>query len=119
MSGTDLRTIKAFLLEQKGSILNKNNEFKSEQSSERSHFSDEAEAASEDFSLSISIHLHERDRKALFEIERALGKIEAGGYGECESCGDDIGLKRLQARPFAHLCVQCKEEQEDPRNYMN
>ncbi len=42
----------------------------------------------------------------------ALEKIEDGIYGECESCGEDIGMKRLEARPVAELCIDCKSEQE-------
>lgn len=113
------KTIKSFLLEQKALILNKSNAFKTEQSSERVTLSDEAEVASLDLSLHISINLHERDRMVLFQIETALAKLENGTYGECVSCGEPIGHKRLQARPFATLCIHCKEEQEDPRNYIN
>lgn len=119
MKSTDMRTIKAFLLEQKSAILNKTVEFKSENISARERLTEEAEAASLDVSLSLSIQLHERDRALLFQIDRALSRIEAGEYGECASCGDEISPLRLQARPFTHLCVQCKEDQEDPRNYLN
>ena len=113
------RTIKSFLLEQKALILNKSNAFKTEQSSERVALSDEAEVASLDLSMHISINLQERDRVVLFQIETALAKLENGTYGECVSCSEPIGDKRLQARPFATLCIHCKEEQEDPMNYIN
>lgn len=120
MSTTKMKAaFKSFLLEQKSLILNKSTEFKNEQSSERASLSDEAEVASLDLSLHISINLHERDRLVLYQIEKALAKLETGTYGDCESCGESIGYKRLQARPFATLCVHCKEEQEDPRNYVN
>jgi len=118
MNVSDLNFFKAYLLSQKSSILNKNHEFKSEQASEREIVSDEAEIASNDLSMTLSIHLHERDRSALYQIERALSKLEDGTYGQCESCADHIDPKRLQARPFASLCIICKEEQEDPR-YLN
>jgi DnaK suppressor protein len=48
----------------------------------------------------------------LQKIESALAKIEAGTYGTCLSCGEDIGLARLQARPVATLCIDCKAQQE-------
>lgn len=118
MNETDLNFFKSYLLTQKGSILNKNNEFKSEQASAREVVSDEAELASNDLSMNLSIHLHERDRSALYQIERALGKLEDGTYGQCESCADEIDPKRLKASPFSSLCIICKEEQEDPR-YLN
>lgn len=118
MNATDFSFFKSFLLDQKSSILNKTNEFKSEQAVERSHIPEEAEAASHDLSTTLSIHLHERDRMVLFQIDRALGKLEDGTYGQCESCGETIGVGRLKASPFATLCVSCKEEQEDPRNFL-
>lgn len=119
MNATDLRFFKAFLLTQKSMILNKSSEFRSEQCSERVPMSDEGELASAELTNSLSIHLHERDRSQLLMIERALGKIAEGTYGQCESCGTDIGDKRLKARPFATLCIECMEEREDPRNYLN
>ncbi|MEZ0393191.1 MAG: TraR/DksA family transcriptional regulator [Pseudobdellovibrionaceae bacterium] len=118
MNATDLMFFKNFLLDQKSSILNKSSEFKYEQALERVHISDEAEAASHDLSTNLSIHLHERDRMVLFQIDRALGKLEDGTYGQCEVCTETIGVGRLKASPFATLCVACKEEQEDPRHFL-
>jgi DnaK suppressor protein len=115
MNATDFSYFRTFLIEQKSSILNKTIEFKSEQAIERTHISEEAEAASHDLSTNLSIHLHERDRMVLFQIDRALGKLEEGTYGQCENCGEIIGFGRLKASPFATLCISCKEEQEDPR----
>lgn len=107
----ELEDLKESLLFQKGSILNKTHEFKAEQSSS-SIVADEAEVASIDISNNIAIHLHERDRTALYAIERALSKISDGTYGQCEACGDVIGSRRLKARPFTALCIDCMEEQE-------
>ncbi len=55
-----------------------------------------------------------RNREALFakKIDEAIGRITAGCFGECESCGEDIEMKRLEARPTATQCVSCKEESE-------
>jgi DnaK suppressor protein len=63
-------------------------------------------------SLAFQGRLRERERGLLAKIEEALQKIEQGVYGECESCGEEIGLKRLEARPVAELCIDCKSEQE-------
>lgn len=107
-------SLKESLLFQKSSILNKTNEFKKLQS-ESVQLSDEAEVASNDLSQNLSIHLHERDLNSLLLIEKALGKIAAGNYGECESCGDSIQPKRLQARPLATMCISCMEELEEEK----
>lgn len=111
----ELLTLKESMLTQKALILNKSHEFKEEQSS-MSIVAEEAEAASQDIANNISIHLHERDRTALYAIERALGKIADGTYGQCESCGECISARRLQARPFTALCIECMEEQESHSN---
>nr|BFD61282.1 hypothetical protein CKG001_33890 [Bdellovibrio sp. CKG001]BFD64746.1 hypothetical protein BdHM001_34270 [Bdellovibrio sp. HM001] len=111
LTEVELQNLKESLLFQKSTILNKTHEFKEEQSS-MAAVADEAEAASQDISNNISIHLHERDRTALYAIERALGKIADGTYGQCESCTEMISARRLQARPFTALCIDCMEEQE-------
>lgn len=111
LTEVELKNLKDSLLFQKSTILNKSHEFKEEQSSIAT-VADEAEVASLDISNNISIHLHERDRTALYAIERALAKIADGTYGQCESCGEIIGARRLQARPFTALCIDCMEEQE-------
>jgi DnaK suppressor protein len=46
------------------------------------------------------------------KIDAALEKIAGGEYGTCESCGEEIDIKRLEARPVAELCIDCKSEQE-------
>jgi DnaK suppressor protein len=75
-------------------------------------FPDEMDAASSEINLAFTGRLRERERHLLAKIEQALEKIEANEYGLCESCGEEIGLKRLEARPVAELCIDCKSEQE-------
>lgn len=70
---------------------------------------DEANALS---NTALSIRLKERERLLLVKIEQALTRIEEGTYSECESCGDEIGAKRLLIRPVTNLCIKCKEIQE-------
>lgn len=53
-----------------------------------------------------------RETYLLKKIDYALKKIEEGTFGECESCGEDISVARLMARPVAQLCIDCKTEQE-------
>ena len=75
-------------------------------------FPDEIDSASSEMNLAFLGRLRERERGLLAKIEEALQKIEQGVYGECENCGEEIGLKRLEARPVAELCIDCKSEQE-------
>ncbi len=75
-------------------------------------FPDEMDAASSEINLAFTGRLRERERGLLAKIDQSLEKIVANEYGLCESCGDEIGLKRLEARPVAELCIDCKAEQE-------
>jgi DnaK suppressor protein len=114
-----LDTIRQILLVQKSRILNKSVEFRSQEMSDLGASADEADKISCEMSLSLSLHLQERDRTALLQIEKALSKIHDGTYGQCECCGDRIGLRRLTARPFASLCIECMEEQEEMNSPIN
>jgi DnaK suppressor protein len=75
-------------------------------------FPDEMDTASSEVNLQFTGRLREREQGLLAKIDAALDKIEEGTYGECTSCGEDIGVKRLKARPVAELCIECKSEQE-------
>lgn len=108
---SELEIIKQSLLLQKSEILNKNFEFKNQQSS-LSKTPDEADAVAQELDVNLSIQLHERDRLSLLLIEKALSKFALNTYGECEGCGDAIDMRRLNARPLATLCIQCMEEKE-------
>ena len=110
-NGSDLDLIKHSLLMQKSEILNKNFEFKSQQST-LSKTSDEADAVSQELASNLSIQLHERDRHSLILIEKALSKFANDTYGMCEACEEAIDVRRLKARPLATLCISCMEDQE-------
>ncbi len=107
----DFDLIRKSLLLQKSEILNRDSEFKQAQES-ISRYSDEADQTAQELQNNVSIQLHERERKSLLLIEKTLSKFNEGTYGLCESCGDEIGLNRLRARPLAALCIACMEEIE-------
>jgi DnaK suppressor protein len=117
-SDENFEVIRQSLLAQKSEILNRDSEFKSDQS-QFSKFSDEADQTAQELQNNVSIHLHERERKSLLVIEKTLSKFTAGTYGECEGCGDTISVKRLMARPMAALCIACMEDLEDTKSQMN
>jgi DnaK suppressor protein len=73
---------------------------------------DEIDQAQTDMEQSMRMRLRNREVFYIKKIEEALLRIEDGTFGECDGCGEDIGLGRLEARPTATLCVNCKEEQE-------
>ncbi|MBC7386763.1 MAG: TraR/DksA family transcriptional regulator [Cryobacterium sp.] len=73
---------------------------------------DEIDQASTDMEQSMRMRLCNRETLYLKKVDQALARIEEGTFGLCDSCEEEIGLKRLEARPTATLCVSCKEEQE-------
>lgn len=73
---------------------------------------DEMDLASSEYLQSFTFRLRGREKHFLDKIERALQKIEEGAFGACEECGEEISVKRLEARPETTLCIRCKEDQE-------
>ena len=73
---------------------------------------DELDQASTDIEQSMRMRLCNREVLYIKKVDEALKRIDDGCFGECDECGEDIELKRLEARPTATLCVSCKEDQE-------
>jgi DnaK suppressor protein len=77
---------------------------------------DEIDQATTDSEQAMRMRLRNREIFLLKKIDEALKRIEGGVFGLCDECGEDIELRRLEARPTANLCVGCKEEQERREN---
>lgn len=73
---------------------------------------DDADIASTEITQAALQKLGTRENKYLSRIDHALNKIEGGDYGICEECGEPIAYARLEARPIAHFCIDCKTLQE-------
>jgi DnaK suppressor protein len=71
-------------------------------------FADPNDRASQESDMSLELRNRDRERKLIKKIDETIGRIDAGEYGYCDSCGIEIGLKRLEARPTATLCIDCK-----------
>ena len=71
-------------------------------------FADPNDRASQESDMSLELRNRDRERKLIKKIEETIARIDAGEYGYCDSCGVEIGLKRLEARPTATLCIDCK-----------
>ncbi|HVK74477.1 MAG TPA: TraR/DksA C4-type zinc finger protein [Kofleriaceae bacterium] len=79
---------------------------------------DEMDLANAEYAQSFEFRLRGRDKALLSKLDLALKKIEDGTFGQCESCDEPIGKKRLEARPETGLCIKCKEDQErDERTF--
>ena len=113
MKKRDLERFRKILLEQRSQILSRARQMLvGEVYVDSDDFPDEIDTALSESSLSFTGRMRERERGLLNKIEKSLEKIERGGYGECESCGEEIWLERLRARPVADCCIDCKDEQE-------
>ncbi|MEJ2191932.1 MAG: RNA polymerase-binding protein DksA [Nitrospirota bacterium] len=104
--------IRQNLIEQKEQILS---EAESTMNSlpEPAVFPDLGDQASAETDRNFMLRLRGREQKLLNKIEEALERIEKGTFGICDVCGEEIEIARLQARPVATLCIDCKEEQEE------
>jgi len=71
-----------------------------------------ADTATETYDRELDYTLEENSEHVLADIDAALKRIETGTYGTCTSCGKDIGEERLEARPWATLCIGCQRERE-------
>lgn len=113
MKKKDLDKFKALLLEERANILNHLVELEGVSESELDQGGgDSVDLAAMEITQSSIQKLGNREKKLMDKIDKALAKIEAGDYGVCENCGEDISHGRLEARPVAQLCIDCKTEQE-------
>ncbi len=71
-------------------------------------FADPNDRASQESDMALELRNRDRERKLIKKIDETLRNIDADEYGYCEGCGVEIGLKRLEARPTATLCIDCK-----------
>jgi DnaK suppressor protein len=79
---------------------------------DESVYTDAIDQASADLDKSFAMQLKNRERDTIVQIQEALRRIEAGAFGECENCGDQIAEARIKAFPFTTLCIDCKAELE-------
>lgn len=79
---------------------------------EATSFADPNDRASQESDIALELRNRDRERKLIKKIDEALARISSGEYGYCDSCGVEIGLKRLEARPTATMCIDCKTLEE-------
>ena len=75
---------------------------------EASNFPDPNDRATQESEFSLELRTRDRERKLIRKIDKTLDAIDNDEYGYCEACGVEIGIRRLEARPTATLCIDCK-----------
>ncbi|NPV59011.1 MAG: TraR/DksA family transcriptional regulator [Actinobacteria bacterium] len=120
MNKKQLASFKKILLEEKESLEKEYRELEegnlhssqSEFSGEMPFEEDYAASGTATFERERDLSLSENVKDILQKVNEALERIEAGTYGKCISCGADIPIERLQALPYASLCIPCKQKEE-------
>ncbi|MDG5469231.1 RNA polymerase-binding protein DksA [Deltaproteobacteria bacterium IMCC39524] len=112
MNKKKLEEFQELLQEQMDQLLHDAGKTVSEMTDEKTNFPDPTDRASLESDRNFELRIRDRERRLIGKIREALDRIEAGDFGECEDCGDQIGEARLKARPVTTLCIECKTEQE-------
>jgi DnaK suppressor protein len=79
---------------------------------EANNYADPADRATQEEEFALELRARDRERKLIRKIDQTLEMIRKDDYGYCEQCGIEIGLRRLEARPTATLCIDCKTLEE-------
>lgn len=112
MSTAQQDHFRKLLLDWKNSLLDEVNRTVNHMQDDSGSFPDPNDRASQEEEFSLELRTRDRERKLIKKINETLAKIDADDYGYCESCGVEIGIRRLEARPTATLCIDCKTLQE-------
>lgn len=108
MNDTQLEHFKNLLLAWKKELMEEVDRTVSHMKDEAANFPDPADRASQEEEFSLELRTRDRERKLIKKIDKTIELIEADDYGFCEACGVEIGIRRLEARPTATQCVDCK-----------
>ena len=79
---------------------------------EAANFPDPTDRATQESEFSLELRTRDRERKLIRKIDQAISRVDQDEYGFCDTCGTEIGIRRLEARPTATLCVDCKSLDE-------
>jgi DnaK suppressor protein len=114
VADSKLLIIKKKLIKQRQDLLTEaEHTLTSKISSEKESFPDPTDQAVAELDNNFVLRLRGREQKLLKKIDDAISRIDSGVYGVCESCGEQISMKRLEARPVTTLCIDCKTRQEE------
>ncbi len=99
---------KAILLNWKAELMQEVDRTVNHMKDEAANFPDPADRATQEEEFSLELRTRDRERKLIKKIDSTIERIEQDDYGYCDACGVEIGIQRLEARPTASLCIDCK-----------
>ena len=112
MNSDQLAHFKNILMKWSESLVNEVNRTVDHMQEDASNFSDPADRATQEEEFTLELRARDRERKLIRKIEKTIARVDADDYGYCDACGIEIGLKRLEVRPTAELCIDCKATEE-------
>ena len=113
MKPKDMEYFEKLLKETLQDLSQRGSETIDEMTDNREVHADPADRATMETDRATMLRLRDRERKLIPKIQEALARILNGTYGQCDDCGEDIGIERLKARPVTTLCIKCKSLREE------
>ena len=108
MSEPQKQHFRSILFDWKSQLMEEVDRTVSHMKDEAANFPDPADRATQEEEFSLELRARDRERKLIRKIDSTVDRIDADDYGYCDACGIEIGIKRLEARPTATLCIDCK-----------
>ena len=108
MNDKQIAHFRAILLDWKHKLMEEVDRTLLHMQDEAANFPDPNDRATQESEFTLELRTRDRERKLIRKIDEAIASLEGGDYGFCEACGIEIGIRRLEARPTATLCYDCK-----------
>ncbi|MEP4146770.1 MAG: RNA polymerase-binding protein DksA [Halioglobus sp.] len=108
MNESQREHFKGILLTWKSELMQEVDRTVTHMKDEAANFPDPADRATQEEEFSLELRTRDRERKLIKKIDSTIERLEQDDYGFCDACGVEIGIKRLEARPTASLCIDCK-----------
>tara|TARA_B100001564_G_C20662799_1_gene682356 strand:- start:1627 stop:2055 length:429 start_codon:yes stop_codon:yes gene_type:complete len=112
MSSDQIDHFKKILLDWKNLLMKEADKTMEHMKNDSTKLSDPNDAATQEEEFRLELRTRDRERKLIMKIDQALQRVDDGAYGYCEDTGEPIGIKRLEARPIATLCIEAQERHE-------
>jgi len=112
MKKKDVESFKEFLTKRLEELLSQADDTVSGMTDPKENFPDPTDRAALEADRNFMLRIRDRESKLIRKIKSALERIENGTFGVCETCGGEISVKRLKARPVTSQCIECKSKEE-------
>jgi DnaK suppressor protein len=112
MKKEELDVFKAQLSQRLEELLSQADETVTGMTAQKENFPDPIDRASLESDRNFMLRIRDREAKLIKKIKKALERIDNGSFGICETCGEEISIERLKARPVTTQCIECKTKEE-------